>query len=382
METLVDGMIDLLQQNLVANSRMTTDLPSGSTVLYVKDTLRFNDGDEIILQDNTCVWDPSRGVYTGQEFHTIQAVLSSNALQLKYPTEKLFRVSDGARIQKAIRRVPLYPKDIYYGDREIVCWDYIAVCVEPTGNTPSWMAINGTMIDEWKMSIFVYVKVAGTGDANESLAQRTCNRYCDAIKRLLIGNIHLDLAIDDVPIMRDVSPGDTVVYIPSQYADAWPHDPRTRYEIQDNYTAEWDFYLPETAPESSSSSSSEHSSSSSWSSVTQSSSSSSSSESSSQLSTLSSSSSSSSYGSDVVAVTLSGPVHSYFRVRDKAVLRRNRRYMFDSLPSNIEYSMVQKGEYLLKAGRIDWFGKETKIVQFPQVGRGGHAYSPQKKQKE
>jgi hypothetical protein len=61
-------------------------------------------------------------------------------------------------------------------------------------------------------------------------------------------------------------------------------------------------------------------------------------------------------------------------VADKAVLRRNSRYMYDSLPGNATYGVVQKGEYLLKAGKISWSGKETSVLHFPQVGRGGKRF--------
>ena len=58
------------------------------------------------------------------------------------------------------------------------------------------------------------------------------------------------------------------------------------------------------------------------------------------------------------------------RVRDHAVLRRKKRYMYDSRVDNAEYGTVQKGSVFLKAGRLSWFGKETWKEWFPQVNKG------------
>ena len=379
VEALVDGMCSLLRKNFAAATSLIADAPAGSTLLNVGNTLRFDKGDEIVLMDDSCVWNEDLQLYPGIEFHVVNQVPGTTLIQLKRPTTKAFRVGDKARIQKALKNAFLWPKNVLYGDRETVCWDHIAICVEPDTRDTSWLAINGLSNDDWHLSLLVYVKMASAGEnvqpEIEEAAQRTCNRYCDAIHRLLINNIHLDAVVEDVPLMRDAHPGDTVVWIPASVAAEWPADSRSIYDIQDNSNSNWNFALVNL--ESSSSSSTTYltiSSSSGSSSSTQGvgvSSSSSSRSTSSQVSSQSFSSSSSTYGDAIVPVYLNGPVNQHFKVSDKAVLRRNRRYFYDSLPSNATYGVVQKGEYLLKAGKISWVGKETQVVQFPQVGRGG-----------
>ena len=44
--------------------------------------------------------------------------------------------------------------------------------------------------------------------------------------------------------------------------------------------------------------------------------------------------------------------------------------MYDSRVDSVEYGTVQKGSVFLKAARISWFGKETELYSFPQVGKG------------
>ena len=72
-------------------------------------------------------------------------------------------------------------------------------------------------------------------------------------------------------------------------------------------------------------------------------------------------------------VWLSRPLYRHYRIGDKAVLRRKNRYMYDSRITNIEYGMMNKGE-IVKAAQLSWFGKESTVHNFPQVGKGGKAY--------
>ena len=60
-------------------------------------------------------------------------------------------------------------------------------------------------------------------------------------------------------------------------------------------------------------------------------------------------------------------------MQDKAVIRKKKRYTYDSRVENIEYGTVQKGSVFLKAAKLSWFGKETETFQFPQPGIGRQA---------
>lgn len=389
-------MRELFKRNLVAGTILLSDASSTDTILNIANTLRFEKGDEIIVMDDTCVWNEDANQRVGLEFHTVEEVTDVSHLRLKLPLQKSFLLSDNGRIQKAIRNVPLYPKDIYFGDREAITWDYVAICVEPQAQLTEWLALGGLLSNEYRMSLMVYVRMAGSGEMEE-YAQRTCIAYADAIENLLNGNIHLDLTVDEIPILVDVLPGDTSVWIDADQAWNWGVDFCTQYEVQDNYKQEWDLaiipehYNSETSSSSSSDSyryspqmsSSRTSDSSSFSSPSSYSSSLFSSSSLSSLSSTSSSlhsstSSSSSRSSlhdlPMVQIFLNRPLEMHYRVKDKAVLRRKNRYMYDSRVTEIEYGLVQRKSVLLKAAKLSWFGKETQVFQFPQVGKGGSAY--------
>jgi hypothetical protein len=398
MEPLVDGMIGLLNKNLIANTKLLSDAHAGDTTLHVGNSLRFERGEEILLRDNNSIWKDDTNTRKGLEFHTIgQDIEYSDYLVLKEPVKKDYLVRDNARIQKTLKNTPLYPKDIYYGDREVISWDWVAICVEPEGMTPEWMATNGLLSTEYKMSIFVYVRMGNSADT-KNLSMRVCNAYADAIHRLLINNIHLDLTIDEVALLADANAGDNFVYISESLASQWGVDLCTQYEVQDNFKQEWDLaIIPEPSSESFSSSSTS-SVSAHWeseSSLEISTSSSSSGRSSASTQTFSSSSRSLSSSSTCskssettsssseslssgktppgVKIWLNRPLYYHYRVGDKAVLRRKNRYMYDSRVTDIKYGMMQKGE-IVKAAQLSWFGKETQVIGFPQVGKGGSAY--------
>jgi len=404
IEHIVEGMMNFLRVNLVAHTTLTQDAFIGDTVIYVKDNLRFEKLQNIAIFDNTSYIDPDTHEYHGVEYHKINRLKSdSTRLVLKEPLGKNFLVADNARIQKAIHETLLYEKDVLYGDRAVIAFDYIAICVEPEGDATEWMALGGLLSHEYTLSIIVYVKTSGLGE-EEEYAQRICNAYGDEIKQLLLNGIHLDLCVDEVKLRADGCIGQDYVLIGKQVADDWPPDGCRNYDVQDNFHIETLHSIrdPNTlsssssettcpschvssstesississlsSPSSKSNSSSSHSfsSSSSWSS--QSISTSSSSSSSSSLSSWPNSSSSSVTTSGfggLYQVLLDSPLRNHYRVSDHAKLRRTKRFLYDSRASNVEYGTVQKGSVFLKAGVVRWFGKETSVFRLPQVGRG------------
>ena len=386
IETLADGMISLIQKNIIAHTKFVSDARKGDMVIKVNDTLRFDKGDQILLLDNNSVWDDDANIHTGLEFHTVSAdVVNTNYLTLNEPLQQDFLVENNARLQKTIKNIPLYPKDVYYGDRAVADWDYVCICVEPSSMTPSWMALGGMLSTEYKMTIMVYVRMGNLNDSN--LPTRVCHAYADAIHKLLIGNIHVDLDVVDVPLLADANIGDNFVYVSQDVASSWVPDQWAFYSVQDNFNQE--FILIVNPSNSSSSISSSSSLSPNWSTWSSSSSSSSlnlpntssSSSYQSALSTMTQAKESSSLSSQSsgqtppgVKIWLNRPLRQHYRVGDKAVLRKKYRYMYDSRITDIQYGNMQKGE-VVKAALLSWFGKETQWVKLMEIGKGGNSYN-------
>jgi hypothetical protein len=407
VEPMVDGIIALLRVNLIANTVLINDAHIGDTVIYVDNAFRFHKFDTILIMDNNAQQDDS-GILTGAEFHTVDAnFYDTNAITLKEPLEKDFLVSDNGRIQKTIKKAILYEKDVLYGDRQVVNFDFVAICVEPENLSREWLATR-LIGGEFRMSIMVYVKSGGAGE-DEEYAQRVCNAYADATAKVLMGNLHLDFSIDEVPLVRDASAGDTGVYIGCNVAHHWTPESMECHdaEVQDNFGAQQ--LLKIVWPGSSSSSSSSQSSPLSMSSASSSSltslssltiSNTSSNSSQTETSeTSQSSTSSESWSSQSISTTeatsqsststskssvssissMNGgacwiefgrPLLRGFKMKDKAMLRKKKVYVYDSRVENVEYGTTQKGSVLLKAARLTWFGKETEAYEFPQIGTG------------
>ena len=391
IEPVADGIIDLLQKNLSAQSYFKADAKKGDTRIEIGNTLRFEKGEQILIRDKNSVWNPAKNLYKGLGFYTIDSVSTPSWLNLTTPLEQDFSVSNGAWIQKTIKNAPLQRGDIYYGDRAVVTWDYVAICIEPDSMTPTWLALNGVLTTEYKMMIMVYVRLGSTNDT-QNLATRVCHAYADAIHRLLIGNIHVDLDVIDIPLMADAHIGDNFVYISSEIADEWYNDPQHFFEVQDDFSRETvrflDYYSSFSSSSSSQSVPPEWSSQSSHSSIFESSISSFSSSSSSKSSVNSTSSSSSSESPSSfstltstssadtppgVKVMLKHPLRNHYGVRNKAVLRKRQRYLYDSRVTDIMYGEMQKGEYV-KVSALSWFGKETQGLNMAQLGKGGNSY--------
>lgn len=375
MESLVDGMIALLKQNLVGHTVLIRNVAAGSTEIQVDNTLRFDRNDNICIFDNNAVFNQDENLATGMEYHQIKDfIVNSNTLVLTAPLEKDFFISDDARIQKTIKNTLIYAKDILYGDREVIPFDQVAITVEPERLTPEWMALR-MMSDEFRMSINIYVKSAGSPEQVER-NMRIRDAYATAIFNLLMQNIHLDLNLDEIPLRRNALMGENYVYINDSEAENWPVDLCPRYEIKDNFGTNQDLTVISCYSSSQSSLSSTDLSSTDYSSLSSSSissksSSSNSSSTSNTFSSISSISSSSSDEDDLHKVCLNHNLSRNYLLKDKAVLRRIIRYMYDSRVADIEYGTVQKGSAILKAARLTWWGKETRIYNFPQVGKGG-----------
>lgn len=398
MEPIIDGLIDVLKVNLIANTSLISDAHAGDKTLRVENSIRFRKGDYILLMDNLSAQESVSGNLSNIQFLKVtKDFQGTDILYVDTALNRDYSVSNNARIQKTIKKAILYEKDILYGDRQVINFDYVAICVEPDTKSQDWLATRllGT---ESRVSILIYIKYGGNGD-DEGYAMRVCSAYADAINKLLLGNIHLDIGIDEINLARDAHVGDRGVYIDCDEASNWvPGIECLDYEVQDNYGANQLMKIVETgsaihsssssslssgysstnlfyssssstlqSESSESSRSSNMSSSSSWSSqsvfIEESSSQTSVSDSSSSIS------SSSSLG-DVCWVELNCPLTRDFLIKDKATLRRKKRYTYDSRISDITYGMTQKGSAMMKAAKMTWFGKEAESFVFPQTGVG------------
>jgi len=308
IEQVCDGMINLLSRNLGARTPLIADAHAGDTLISVDNTFHLKESETIVFIDLN---------ENHIEYHTILSINSTNSISLLEALGTNFIVSDKSIVQRAIHGLVLSDDSVLFGDRKVIPNNDVVITIEPSSTDSfEWVYLRGGLSMQHSLVINTYIKL----DDNEG-AIRGVHKYCDAIMELLFNNIHLDIVNDEIFLTEDASASNDYVTLPS--LTGWVADNKShRYEIQDNTHAETDFYITNIlVPQS--------------------------------------------------RVILDRIIGSDFLVQDKALFRRRVRYFYNSMISNVEYGLIQKGSQMYKAGSINWWGKECIEIMFPQATQGG-----------
>ena len=329
---------------MVAQTPLTRDGDSGDDIIKVENSFQFAPFQEAVLLDDgyEIFGDPHYDMY---ERVRIKEVIDSFTLRLYEPLIDTWTTDRQSFIQKAIGHDPLYTNRIYYGDREVIPTEAMAVTVEPLSMSNEWIYIQGGISEEYRVSINIYGKDIETDEGMQIL-----NKYADAMYTLFMNNIHLDINSYDTPLLFDANEGDTVVYVADtednrEYiklssdllGSCTPHigNPPSSavYDVQDNSYVDIDMEVIDIQPPTY-------------------------------------------VAGGIMAVTFNRPLLTKcrcdpapgkeYRVSEYAFLRRQGIYIYDSRVDNIEYGYVQKGSAFIRAARLNWFGKIVEEFRFPQ----------------
>lgn len=332
---VVRGIMSLISENIVAKTNVTSDVLV-SDIVHVENSFHFEPDQEIILidwgYDNSNYSTTSH--YDVYEYARIKEVVDTRTIQLYANTESNWLVSDQAFIQKTIGHSPLYDDRIYYGDREVIPSEDMAVTVEPVSKSNEWIYIQGGLSEEYRVSIAIYGKDIETEEGMEIL-----NKYSDAIYNLMNSNLHIDINDYNTPLLANVAAGAITVVVEDNQDNRDNILPSSQivddevYEVQDNQGVEIDLFCVDvTTP-----------------------------------------------GDGNMYVTLNQnnpvlygvqPLNRSYNLEEYAVLRRHGRYFYDSRADNVEFGVVQKGSAMIRAAKINWFGKEVVEHSFPQRSKG------------
>lgn len=322
---VVDGVINLIKQNIIAKTNVTANVIAGDTTVSVENSYKFNDNEEIIFVD----WgynDPTSPHYQVYEYSKIKKINNTHSLTLTSAVESSWLTSNQAFIQKTIGHSPLYENNIYYGDREVIPSDDMAIAVEPESLSNEWIYIQGGLSEEYRLKIMIYGKTIETEDG-----RRILDRYSDAVYSLLIDHIHLPVGSYYTPIISDVNSGDSVIIIEDN-ADNRENivlsstlEDEDSYTLQDNTHAACGYYKVTNIT----------------------------------------------YGGGIMRVTISPAVGSNFLMSEFGIFRKIGTYIYDSRADNASYGVVSKGSAFLRASEISWWGKRVNDISFPQIMKGG-----------
>ncbi len=344
---IISGMIDLIDENIVAKSNLIANALTGEILVGVENSFHFSAGQEIVIIDYGYN-DPASPHYDKFEYASIKEVNNTHWITLSQPIQDPlppvggggWMVANHAFIQKTIGSSPLYSDNIYYGDRDVIPTIEMAVTVEPQSLSNEWLYIHGGLSEEYRVGIMIYGK-----DINTEEGMQILNKYTDAIYDLFNRQIHIDIDNNDAKMMANVAAGTSTVYIEN---DAGGVNLQTfipshlipmgnTYEIQDNLGNEIDLWLHSVD----------------------------------SLSVPGQLKLTVYLNDPVVAGTgLNNTIQRAYTIAEYAVFIRHNRYFYDSRIDNIEYGMVQKGSAFIRAARLNWFGKEITEYRFPQRSLG------------
>ena len=328
IEPIVDAIIDIVKQNIIAKTNVTSDIHTGDTVIYVEDSFQFRDWKntrEIVLidYDYNNVGTPHYQIF---EYSEIKKVNNTTTITLTSPAVDNWLVSNKTFIQKTIGHTPLYENNVYYGDREVIPLDEIAIAVEPSTLSNDWMYIQGGLNEEYKIDVLVYGR-----DIRFEDGRRILDRYSDHIYQLLINNIHLNIDEYNTKLTQDylinIYPGDITLYIADTPENRENITVTTlsrhggEYTLQDNYNSMccW-FNITNIA-----------------------------------------------FSGGQMILTMDRAMGTNFKISDFARLFRMKKYyLWDSRVDNITYGKVSKGSAYVRVAQLSWYGKRINQMYFPQ----------------
>jgi len=333
--SLVSGMISLIDKNIIARTNVTSNVLN-SNIVKVENSFHFQPDQEAVLIDygyNTNGYSPTSH-YDQYEYVRVKNIIDTRTIELYTNTISNWYVSDQSFLQKTIGNSPLYSNNLYYGDREVIPTDEMAVCIEPTGFNNEWIYLQGGLSVEYKVDIIIYGKEPDT-----ELGMEILNKYTQAIYQLFLSELHIDLDAPYTPILANVTAGTSTVVIEDNssnrenFAASSTLIDEKSYQIQDNLKAEHDFCILSVSPAIPD-------------------------------------------GSGKMTVTmskdpvLSTPFTYSYSTTEYATLIRYKRYFYDTRVESGEMGTVQKGSAYLRAARLSWFGKEVEEWHFPQTDKG------------
>ena len=335
VEEVTEGLIRIIKENMIAQANLVSDALTGDVLINVEDSFHFEPSQEIVFVDDGYN-DSTSPHYERYEYAVVKEINNTHWITLEQSIQDTngWLVSNNAFIQKTIGHSPLYDENVLYGDREVIPSTDMAIAIEPVSLSNEWIYLQGGLSEEYRMSIIVYGK-----DLETEEGLKIMNKYTDALKLLFNSNMHIDINNYESPLLDDVTAGATTVIVADTSTNREEFKVSTSipddeiYEVQDNMGIEIDLFCTAVSTPGD--------------------------------------------GNMYISLSQNNPnvygvqplSRSYFAA-EYAVFRKHGRYMYDSRVDNVEYGVVQKGSALIRAARLNWFGKEVVEYSFPQKSLG------------
>ena len=327
IEDIVDSIIDHIKIELIAKTSLTSDALINTTTISVENTFHFHAGQEIVFIDYGYN-DESEEHYQVFEYSVIKTITDSFTIELINPLQSNWYISKSSFIQKTIGHVPLYDHNVFYGDREVIPTDEIAITVEPLTISNEWIYLQGGLSEESRLSIFVYGQSVKTEEG-----MRILNKYTKAVYDVLNSSLHLNINDYQAPILDDILVGDTGFCIcdtPENRENFIVSNNGELYQLQDNDSPKCIRYqiLSRTI------------------------------------------------SNGEICVETGCTFESEILKSQFGIAIRMKRYLYDSRIDSVNFGVTQKGSAVLRAAELSWFGKEVNEISFPQHDRKTVDFDP------
>jgi len=324
---VVDAIIDLIKEELIAKTKLTTDATTGDTTLSVENSFHFHPNQEIVLIDYGYN-DETSPHYQRFEYAVIKEIVDTTTITLTTDVIDNWLVSDGAFIQKTIGHDPLYEENVLFGDREVIPTDAVAITVEPVSISNEWIYLQGGLSEESRITVTVYGQSVETEEG-----MRILSKYSKAVYDVLNYSLHININDYQAPMTRPVSEGDVYFYVCDTEENRENFVITTEsqnYSFQDNETPRCSRYEI--------------------------------------------------INRDIIDCEIRLEVdHEFeadFSLSEFAVAIRMKRYYYDARVDNVTFGVKQKGSAVLRASELSWFGKEVNELEFPQHDRKVICFDP------
>jgi len=224
MEQVLDSARRIVAKWTSNSTPLKSDAPIGSTVLEVNNTIRFRNGDEVMLM-NTSI--NSSGAET---FLIIDEILDTTHLSLTTPTKIAWTTADNSVLVNTF--LGQFIQAVYIGEPDPIP-KFPAITINPISRDSEWMTLDSTK-ETYKLEINVYVQ-----SGNQEETMRFLMRMVDDIQFGLKKNIMpLVGPFSTTAVSNDVSRNDIYIKVNDTSIFTHVNGLFPRAIIEDMYKAE------------------------------------------------------------------------------------------------------------------------------------------------
>ncbi len=196
MAEVLDSVRRIVHRWVNTSSRVQIDVSRGDTVICVKNSRRFNVGDEVMLKNST--------VYeTALIISKIDTI--ANLITLTTPVLNDWPVSENAILIKTINEQ--FVQGIYIGDPDVIS-HFPAITVNGVSRSSEWLTLESTK-ERYQIEVTVYVK-----ESTHEAGYRFLLAMTDEIQKGLKYNIMpLVSDYDITSLTQDITAGDVNIRV-------------------------------------------------------------------------------------------------------------------------------------------------------------------------